>query len=85
MTICQLWRQQELGAPKYRERWLMERPPSSHPRPRPCNNRALEAAVKERQRLAVEYGIDAAAARGGWLAEEEALQVRRRRTTYTPI
>lgn len=31
--------------------------------------------MKERQRLAVEYGIDAAAARGGWLAEEEALQV----------
>ena len=39
--------------------------------------------MKERQRLAVEYGIDVAAARGGWLAEEEALQVRRLWPTHT--
>lgn len=32
--------------------------------------------MKERQRLAREYGVDAGAARGGWLAGEGALQVR---------
>lgn len=35
----------------------------------------LEAAARERARLAVEYGVDLSAARGGWLADREALEV----------
>ena len=31
--------------------------------------------MKERARLAVEYGVEASAGRGGWLADREALEV----------
>lgn len=33
-------------------------------------------SVQERARLAVEYGVEASAGRGGWLADPETLQVR---------